>query len=58
MFAVYNLVEFGNRLRLIRSENGLTQAKVREIASINEDTLRKIKPTNFYKSFYEDLLKA
>ncbi|MCD5415348.1 MAG: helix-turn-helix domain-containing protein [Clostridiales bacterium] len=42
MFSVYNLVEFGNELRLIRSMNGLTQTKVREITGINEDTLRKI----------------
>lgn len=42
MFSTYNLSEFGKRLRLIRSENGVTQAKVRELTGIHEDTLRRI----------------
>ncbi|MBF4692875.1 helix-turn-helix domain-containing protein [Fusibacter ferrireducens] len=46
MFASYNLIDFGNRLKEIRKNQGISQAQVRDIVGLNEDTLRKIEHGN------------
>ncbi|GAU76821.1 helix-turn-helix transcriptional regulator [Fusibacter sp. 3D3] len=42
MFASYNLIDFGNRLKEIRKNQGISQAQVKNTVGLNEDTLRKI----------------
>jgi len=67
MFASYDLIEFGNRLKEIRKKQGISQAQVKEIVGLNEDTLRKIEHGNVLPrydtlelmslAYKEDLLK-
>lgn len=71
MFATYNMVEFGKALKQIRLNCRLTQAEVRQMSGVHEDTLRKLENgtnvpkyetleilSNLYKSDLLEILKS